>query len=499
MMNNSMSQPLVRTRSLERCYETGAGHTHVLRQITRPNLILAAVLGLAAALAPAAAVAQAARPPDTLQLEDAVEMSLNRSPELRQAEARAMSAGAGRLDAWGRFMPSVSFWTNFAGQDAIHRTGMDQVTGAPILLPEDQVARQKGFETRGGLNLGWTVIDGGQRIWQLRRAQRDADAGYASLEAARARVAAGVTIAYLDVLEAEAQSRVRAAEVERANALVEDAQARFDVGQAPEIDVLQARLAASDAELALEEALAAAEAARLGLLEYLEPGMGGDVALVAPHAVPQVERLSEAEMRQCALEGSADLAALDARAEAARMETAAWGWSILPTVRFNVGWGRSEVGRTTEALRFDPRNETTTYSMAVNWNPLFQPGQWVGSRQRARASLIEAQATLAARRPALVREVEVALSRIRRARMLEERSGLNLELAERQREQAAERYRLGVAPITETIQAEALAREAERQAVTAEFARRRAIAELERAAAVRLDDPAFPCAAARDR
>jgi outer membrane protein TolC len=89
----------------------------------------------------------------------------------------------------------------------------------------------------------------------------------------------------------------------------------------------------------------------------------------------------------------------------------------------------------------------------------------------------------------------VALSQIRRAQMLEERSVLNLELAERQREQAAERYRLGVAPIAETIQAEALAREAERQAVTAEFARRRALAELEYAAAVRLDDPRSPCGA----
>jgi outer membrane protein TolC len=160
-----------------------------------------------------------------------------------------------------------------------------------------------------------------------------------------------------------------------------------------------------------------------------------------------------------------------------------------------VRWGRSELGGTTEALRFDPRNETTTYSMSLSWNPLLQPGQWVGNRQRARAAEVEATAALAARRPALVREVEVALSQIRRARMLEERSVLNLVLAERQREQAAERYRLGVAPITEVIQAEALAREAERQGVTAEFARRRAIAELERAAAIRLDDPRFPCGA----
>jgi outer membrane protein TolC len=500
MMSDHSMQPLIRTRNLERRYEAAEPPAVAASPATRNAggailLLLAGALALGAAAAPPGAHGQTPARGDTLRLEDAVETALHRSPELRQAEARASAAGAGQLDAWGRLMPSVSFWTNFAGQGAVNRTGMDPITGAPVLLPEEDVTRQELFQTLGGLSLGWTVIDGGQRLWQLRRARREADAGFASLEAARARVAAGATIAYLDVLEAEAQSRVRAAEVERANALVEDAQARFDVGQAPEIDVLQARLAASDAELALEEALAAAGAARLALAEYLEPDADVDVALAAPAPASHVDRLTDEELRQCALNGSADLAALRARAQAARMESAAWGWSVLPTVRFAVSWGRSEIGRTTEALRFDPRNETTTYSMSVNWNPLSQPGQWVASRQRARAGEIEAEAAVAARRPALVREVETALARIRRARMLEERSTLNLALAERQREQAAERYRLGVAPITETIQAEALAREAERQAVTAEFARRRAVAELERAAAVRFDDPSFPCAA----
>jgi putative ABC transport system ATP-binding protein len=459
-------------------------------------LLLAGALALGVALAPGYTAAQAALPADTLRLDDAVDTALDSSPELRQAEARARSASSGRLDAWGRLLPSVSFFADFVGQEAINRTGMNPITGAPVLLPEDEVTAQELFQTRGGVNLGWTVLDGGQ-VWQLRRARREADAGFASLEAARARVAAGVTLAFLNVLEAEAQASVRRAEVERASALVADAQARFDVGQSPEIDLLQARLAASDAELALEEALVAAEAARLALAEYLEPGMDPNVALAPPDPSPALDRLSEAEIRQCALQGSADLAGLRARADAARMDAAAWGWSVLPTIRVGVGWGRSEIGRTTEALRFDPRNETTTYSVSVNWSPLLQPGQWVGNRQRARAAEVEADAALAARRPALVREVEVALSQIRRARMLEERSVLNLELAARQREQAAERYRLGVAPITETIQAEALAREAERQAVTAEFARRRGYAELERAAAIRLDDPGSPCGVAQ--
>jgi putative ABC transport system ATP-binding protein len=457
--------------------------------------VLAGALALGSLLTPAAADAQRAVRGDTLRLEDAVEIALYASPELRQAEARASTAGAGQLDAWGRFLPSVSFWSQLVAQDAVFRTGTNPITGAPVLLPEDEIRRQETYFTGGGLNLGWTVFDGGQRIWQLRQARRDADAGSASLDAARARVAAGVTLAYLDVLEGEAQSRVRAAEVERANALAEAAQARFEVGEAPEIDVLQARLAASDAELAMEEALATAEAARLALAEYLEPGMDPDVALMAPARSPAVDHLSADDIRQCARQGSADMAVLHAQSEAARLQSAARRWSFLPTVQVGVEWRRTEVGGTSDAFRVDPRNETAIYSMGISWNPLSQPGQWAANRQRARAAEVEAEAALAARRPALARQIETAISRIERARMLEERSVLNLELAARQREQAAERYRLGVAPITETIQAEALAREAERQGVTAEFARRRAFAELEQAAAIRLDDPAFPCGA----
>jgi putative ABC transport system ATP-binding protein len=470
------------------------------------GLALTGMLALASALGPARADAQqatlpAAAPPaaDTIRLDDAVRTALGTSPELRQAEARAAMAGAGRWDAWGRLLPSVTAWAGATERGTLQRTTEDPFTGGIVLLPDSLVGRQETYSTGAGLSLNWMLLEGGQRYWHVRRARRDADAGQLALEAARARVAAGATLAYLDALEAEAQRRVRAAEVERGRALSEAAQARLDVGEAPEIDVLQARLATSDAELALLEAEAAAEAARLALMEYLGPDWDPDMVLIAPARTPDGGIPADDELRRCALEASADLAALEAQVASARMNATAAGWAFLPTVRVGVEWARSEFGATRSALTLEPRNERTDYTLVMSWAPLSQPGRWVGDRQRARASEAEARAALAARRPAIVREVEVALGRVRRARLLEDRSALNLELAARQREQAAERYRLGVAPITETIQAEALAREAERQGVTAEFARRRAIAELERAAAIRLDDPMSPCGAMASR
>jgi outer membrane protein TolC len=429
---------------------------------------------------------------DTLTLERAVALALARSPELAQAEARSAMAAAGRYDQWGRLVPSLFISAGALQQDVLQRTATDPITGGIVALPDSLIRARNTFGSSGAISLDWTVFDGGQRLLGIRRAGRDAAAAEHALEAARARVAAGVSLAYLDVLEADAHLRVRQSEVERAQSLAEAAEVRFQVGEAPEIDVLQARLTSSDAELALLEAEESLEAARLGLAEYLGGGgVGLAGAVLTPPAPPA--RLDDEALRRCLIDGSHELAGLRERVRSAGLQASASSWAFLPTVRVGSTWSRSEFGSTRDAVTLEPRNERRDYRVTFSWSPLDQPGRWVGDRQRARAQEAEADAALAARRPALAREVELGLGRLRRAALLRERSALNLELAARQREQAAERYRLGLAPLTETIQAEALAREAERQGVAARFAERRALAELERAAGVRVHGPGARC------
>jgi outer membrane protein TolC len=131
-----------------------------------------------------------------------------------------------------------------------------------------------------------------------------------------------------------------------------------------------------------------------------------------------------------------------------------------------------------------PRNEQTFYR-SFSWNPLERPGGTVADRRRTLSGNLRlAQAELELQEAVLVRGVEAALDRLSRARALGERSEVNLRLAERQREQAEERYRLGVAPLLERLNAEALAAEAERQAIVARYAALRALAELEQASGV---------------
>jgi len=442
-------------------------------------------IGLAAAAALGAAASDAAGQ-TRLTLEEVRGEAATRSPALRQAAARAESGGAGLVESWGRLLPSVRLSAGLDRTGVLQRTAEDPITGGIISLPDSLIEERRSFGTTATLSLNWTLFDGGQNWLAVRRAHAEADAAELRLAAARARARAGATIAYLDALEASAQADVREAEVQRSRSLLEAAEARFRTGAVPEIDVLQASLALNEAELALEDARIAAEAARATLEEYVG-ALGDDTELVAPQAAPSLPAEQMGDLAACVVQASPELAALRAEVEAAERSRSATRWSLLPTVGVGATMMRTEFGQTREAMTLDPRNTQAYYYIDLTWSPLEQPGTWLADRRRTDAALDEAIASLDERRAAIVRESESAIGRIRRARLAQERGELNVRMAQRQREQASERYRLGLAPITETIQAESLARAAERQAIAARYGLLRAHAELELAAGI---DPA---------
>jgi outer membrane protein TolC len=422
---------------------------------------------------------------DTITLEEAVRRALARSPAIREAEGERRAATAGRWESWGRLVPALSFTTGFNQSQILQRSATDPVTGGIVQLPDSLILDRETFGTQAVLSADWTVFDG-ETYWEIRRANAEARAGDLAYQAARARVAADVKIAYLDALEAVALESFRRADLERLRGLAEVAGARFRVGEVPELDDLQARLAASDAEIALLETESETDNARLALFEHLALPPSAEVALIEPVTPEPSELPTEEELRRRAMQESYELAALREEREAADRGLSAEKWWFLPTVTLGAAWVRSEFGQTRDALTLEPTNEQTLYRLGITWSPLEQPGGLIAERRRARGALWSAEGRLAARQGSLAREVEVALNRFSRARTLQEASRLNLDLAQRQREQASERYRLGLGTIVERLNADALAAEAEQQAIAARYATLRAIAELERAAGIRV-------------
>lgn len=415
-----------------------------------------------------------------LTLEEAVRRGVAASPAIAEAQAQHRTAGAQRWEGWGRLLPSVEMEAGVVQTGILQRTVTDPITGGIVSLPDSVIALRNSYGTSAAFTANWQIVNPAAMM-QIRAANAEAAAADHTLAGARARVAAEVTLAYLDALEAQALLELRGAEKDRAAELLRIAEGRFTVGSVPELDVLQARLAVGDAELALMEAQTTADAARLALHEHLGPGAEIPRTLAEP-ALPDAATLpSEAELRRRVVDESAELAALRGQRSAAALTRNAERLRLIPTVSLWAQWVRSEYGQTREAVTFDPRNERAAYGVNFAWSLFDQPGTRLAARQRAGAAVQQADARLAVRRAALAREVEVAAGTLRRAVLLRERAAANVVLAGRQREHAAERYRVGVAPIVERMQAEGLAREAERQAVLARFAPLRALAQLQRA------------------
>lgn len=421
---------------------------------------------------------------ETLTLEEAVRIGLTRSPTLRQAEAVQLQQGSTELDRWDHLFPSFSLSTGLNQSEVLQRTASDPITGGIIQLPDSLIRLRETFGTQAALSANWTLFDGGQNLQGLRQARAEGHAADLAFGAARTRVAATVTLAYLDALEAAAMESALQAEVARAQELERTAVGRFDVGEVPEVDALQARLATSDAELSLMEAETAAFGARLALFQHLQLPFDAPVELEEPGAIAGLDDLSLEELRREALTESLELAAFQARVQAAERGHDAQRWWFLPAVSVGATWIRSEFGQTREAVTFAPRNEQVYYRLNFSWNPLERLGGTLADGRRAQAGVTAARAELDIQRATVESGVESALDRMARARVLTERSQVNLQLAARQLEQAEERYRLGLAPLMERLTAQALAADAQRQAIVARYAALRGLAELEMASGV---------------
>jgi outer membrane protein len=430
------------------------------------------VAGTLLVLAHAAPIA--AQQTNVLSLERAIEVGLQRTPDAMRAEAAVLRSTVERYRGVNRLLPNVQLSTGLNQVETLQRTATDPVTGGIIVLPDTLVESRQRFGNQALLSASWTVFEGGRGIADASAARWRGTAAEQSAEGIRNRVAAEITLAYLDALEASALVEVRRAEVERARELTRTAEGRFDVGEVSEIDVLQARLQENDAEISLLEAEERAETAALTLLE--RTGLPADRrwALVAPAAL-DVD-LDPGRIRDLALRESPLVREAEARHAAARQDARARRLDLVPTLSLNAQWARSEVGITREAFSAAPRNTQAYYQIGLSWSPL----NALGARQEARAAQLNAQADLTASSRGLELALESGLDRLVRARALRERSRLNLALAERQRAQAEERYRLGIAPMVERLTAGTLWAEAALQEITARYAPLRVIAEIER-------------------
>jgi outer membrane protein TolC len=445
------------------------------------------MLMLAAALPASAAEVEVVR----LSVGEAVSRALDHAPELaaRRAEHRAAEAGAGEAAAARR--PEVDLLGSYTRRSDVPELSLD-LPGVPRRtifnnVPDNWMLRVEAT----------VPVYTGERLPQLEQAaQREARARADDVEAGRGDIALEARRVYWNLVTARANVRVLAAAVESFDAHLADARNRKRFGLAARNEVLAVEVERERAQLARMEAErgAAVLEADLVRLTGLPPGArveptaeltppseagadaarGGGDLLAAAVADDGLEPLVEEALR-----ARPERKALEHRIEAAARRAGAARAGDRPTVEAVAGWDYARPNRHVLPIE-DEWNDTWDISLRARLN-VWDGGRTEQALARAEARTAALEARLRQLDEAVRQEVTSRRLALRTAVDAIDVAEQNVVSAREGRRVAADRYREGVIPSSELLDAEVALLRAGLDRTEAIARARLALAALERA------------------
>ena len=281
-------------------------------------------IGLISLLQVARCLAQA--PPQSLRLDQAVDLAINNYPAIRVARERAAAAAGGVELARTAYLPR----TDLLWQE--NRATTNNVFG--LLLPQavipaisGPVLGTKSFDnvwgSAGGVLLSWEIFDLGLRRANVALARAETSRANAGVEATRFEAATGAADAFLTVIAVDQTVKSAQANVERMETfsrsvhVLVDNQLRAGVDAsrsdaelaAARIQLIQAQQNAELARATLAELLGIAGAAvsidAAGLLEFgPQPPEASEKLESHPLALEQISAVEVARARERVIEKS---------------------------------------------------------------------------------------------------------------------------------------------------------------------------------------------------
>lgn len=428
---------------------------------------LAASLVVAGALAAAAgpAVAQHQTGPRRVTLDEAVRIALRNNPGRAQSAAGVDQARAGRLDAYGDFLPNIDLGYGF--RDA--STGRLDPTGQSITT------------TSWTMQLGADILlfDGFRRFNRLDAAQQDVAAERARHRRNRYETVLEAKRAFYDAVAARELVRVEQDRVKRQRDQLEFVRQQLEVGQANRSDLLRSRVDLNNARLDLLNAENDARAATFELARVL-----GTSERVAPAeaATLEVDTLSfdREQLVQRALERGPSVRSARAAVEAAESEVATTHSMFLPSLSLQGGWAWQN-------REFPPGDRSWSVTLQGSL-PVFDGLQRESRISRSRAEAEAARAELRATRLRIRAEVDDAYSQMESALAAVELAEQTVKLSREDLRVTRERFRLGLASILDLQSAQITLKQAEADLVRRRFDYRIGLARLESLVGADLDE-----------
>jgi outer membrane protein TolC len=420
------------------------------------------------------ATAAAAQDPLALTLQDALERARAASPRLARLDALRRSAAADERHARAAQRPDLDVSGSYTRLSDVPELSIPQPDGTQrVIFPNipDNYAARLSFAVPlyAGGRLSAAAGAAGQRH---EAARLDVEAGVRDLELE-------VTHAYWNLVVADESRNVLAAAIDSFDAHLEDARNRRRFGVAAASDVLAVEVERDRAELRRLEAERARGVAEADLERLLD--LPASTAVVpAEDPADAGDALGELDaLVTRALERRPELAALQARVAAAEAAVAVESAARKPQVRAAAGIDMAQPNRRILPPE-DELEDSWDVSVSVTYN-LFDGGKRAAAVARAgaqaeaaRQSLVELERAVRLEVTARRLEVETARAGIAVA----EKAVLS---ADENQRVTGERYREGLVPSSERLDAATARLRAGLDLTRARVALRQALAGLERA------------------
>ena len=429
---------------------------------------------------PSVAVAPAAPAVVRLSVDEAVSRAVAASPRLARLSAQEAAAEAQRQGAHAERWPQIDLTAGYQYRSDVPELAIFAPTNDPT-KPVERIVVFPNINDNWRLRAGAALplYTGGRVGGQIRAAEEGRVAAQEDLRAGRSDLVLETKNAYWSLVTAHESVRVLSESMKAYDAHLKDAENRERFGMAARNEVLAVQVERDRVELDRLQAAAAADVAEANLQRLLD--------------LPATSRVEPAESLAAAAPAAADLEALVTEAQAGRAERKALAARVnaagaiagaergarLPQVAVTGGYTYANPNRDIVPPTAEWK-DTWDVGVGVIWSVLD------GGRRSASEARARAQADAVA---AQLRELDRAIRLEVTQRALELRTAqARLAVAERSVESAAEsrrvagdRYREGVIPSSELLDAEVAHERASLARTEALAALRLAAASLDRA------------------
>jgi outer membrane protein TolC len=293
------------------------------------SALLAALLSLGWATRGAAQDRPLPSVPQSLGLQEAIDLATQNNPLYRQTENdHAPAAWGVRNAVTSTFLPNLT-----AGAGASYRGA-----GSQTFLSSTFSQGSATLSSDYSLSLNWRLS--GETLSQPGLAKAQLHAADASITGARMTLRSTIVNQYLAVLQAQENVRIVEAQQKSADEALRLAQARYQVGQTTVLDVRQAEVKKGQADVLALQAQQAVTVQKLTLFQQMGVAAPDDPSVVSlPDTFPVVEPAWKLDdLLQEADQHNPDVNTLEARQTAAKWSARAARSAWLPSLNFSAGW-----------------------------------------------------------------------------------------------------------------------------------------------------------------